>query len=144
MGDILKANVLTFAGMSEDAVMGLPPDARTMVMTGTNALMNAQAQGGPGPGPNGPAGGGPPPGMMNGMGPGMGHGQMPMEMGQMHGMGMGMNGGDLGMMMQEGMANSTPEMAGHIALPEGMPPGMPVMGMGINMNHPDFAAMQVR
>ena len=56
MADVLKANVLTFAGMGEEAVMGLPPEARTMVMTGTNAMMNAQAQGGGGP--PAPGGGG--------------------------------------------------------------------------------------
>lgn len=159
MGDVLKANVLNFAGMGEEQVLALPPEARMMVMTGTNALMNAQAQGGGpadggggGVGPNGPNG---MPGMMamNGM---AGMGQMnPMAMGgpdmgampqQMPmGMGMGVNvNGEMGMgmppggMMQDGGmgATGTPEMTGHMALPEGM------MGMGMGMN-PDFAsAMQ--
>lgn len=157
MADVLKANVLTFAGMGEEAVLGLPPDARTMVLTGTNALMNSQAAGGAPPGAGGPNGPQmPPPGMVGMNVNGMPMGQMPMEMGMpphpQMALGMGMNG-EMGMggmgggMMPEGMAmgpNGTPEIAGHMALPEGMPGGPPgMMGLGMNMT-PEFAAMQVR
>lgn len=129
-----KANVIAFAGLQEEQLLALPPEARTMVMAGTNAMMNVAAAtaggagGGAGGGvqpPTGPAstvgqaapvpGGMIPPGVgmnpMGGMNPMMGDmGQMgpggPMGMGPM---GMGMNG----------------EMGG-----VGMPPGMAGPGMG--------------
>lgn len=104
--------------------MGLPPDARTMVMTGANAMMNNAANGG---------------GMMA---PGM-----MMDMNMISAMGM-MNGGDMGManpMMQNIMGdgvqgqpggvpnNGTPDQVG--MMPDGFNPaagpgGMMNMGMG--------------
>jgi pre-mRNA 3'-end-processing factor FIP1 len=115
--------------MPEDQLSALPPELRTMVMTGATAMMN-----------NGAAN----PNMMGGMNPmldmsGMGG----MNMGPM---GMGMNG-DMSMqmqpsgpMMQEGPGQgpgtgTTPEQVVQIGMQDGYgPPGGPgpgMMGMGI-------------
>ncbi|KAJ7070664.1 Fip1-domain-containing protein [Mycena amicta] len=40
LANVLKTNVLNFSGLTEDQLTALPPDARTMVMTGTQAMMN--------------------------------------------------------------------------------------------------------
>lgn len=143
MATVLKTNVINFAGMPEDQLMALPPEVRTMVMTGATAMM---------------AGGGPNPGMMA---PGVGMNPMmhdmsgmgPMGMGPM---GMGMNG-DMGMqmppggpMMQDGPGpvpgpggsaigpgpSVTPEqgMQGQMNMQDGFGPGGPGPGMmGMNM-----------
>ena len=156
MASVLKTNVLNFAGMPEEQFLGLPPEARTMVMTGTNALMGAGAGGGA-VGPNGP-----PPGVGVGVGPGMippvgmnpmgpmnpmmaaemagmpGLGPMGVGMGQHpHPMGMGMNGdmnlaqGGPGPMMQDGQV--MPQ--GPNAL-SGGPSGTPEQ-VGAQMSLPD-------
>lgn len=120
-----------FAGMGEDQVNALPPELRTMVMTGATAMMN---------------GGGANPNMMGGMNP-------MMDMSGMGGMmGMGMNG-DMNMggpMMQEGqggpVTGGTPEQGGQMGMQEGFggAPGGGMMGMGmgneygIQVMRPDF------
>ncbi|KAI6031348.1 hypothetical protein BKA83DRAFT_4199064 [Pisolithus microcarpus] len=40
LASVLKTNVLNFAAMTEDQLTALPPELRTMVMTGANAMMN--------------------------------------------------------------------------------------------------------
>ena len=108
--------------MPEDQLTALPPEVRTMVMTGTTAMMNQTANGGM-------------------MGPGV-----MMDMSGMMGMGMGMGlGGDMGMggammQMQDGQAgvvtNGTSEqVAGNVAMMQdgfngGQAPNMMNMGMG--------------
>lgn len=128
LASVMKANVINFAGMQEEQLLALPPEVRTMVMTGTNAMMGVAA-GGPGPGPGpGPVVGVPvgpgmlPPNMnpmnpMNSMPPMNAMNPMMTDMGQMGGigpmtvgmgpMGMGM-GGDIGV----GMPGSTPGPGG--------------------------------
>lgn len=112
-----------FAGMGEDQVNALPPELRTMVMTGATAMMN-------GAGAN--------PSMMGGMNP-------MMDMSGMGGMiGMGMNG-DMNMggpMMQDGqggpVAGSAPEQGGQMGLQEGFggsAPGGGMMGIGIGSEY---------
>ena len=167
MATVLKANLLNFAGIPEEQLLALPPEARTMVMTGTHAMMMTQ-----GGGPNVPTGVGVGPGMMPPVNMPLG-GINPMiaaemgamgPMGQMMNgpMGMGMNGemgvgmqGPAGPMMQDGGPvqvlgqgpggpgpTGTPEQAGQMALPDGMPGAPGLMNMGMNMG-PDFATMQV-
>lgn len=126
LANVLKTNVLNFAAMPEDQLIALPPELRTMVMTGANAMMNTASQGMMGPSVG-----------MNPMMemPGMG----PMNMGPM---GMGMNG-DMGMQMQPGGPlmpdgpvsgqgpvgqNGTPEQGVQMGMQDGFGPGM--MGMG--------------
>ena len=121
MADVLKANVLGFAGMPEEQLLGLPAEARTMVMTGTNAMLNAAA------GPNGP---GVSVGVPGSMMPPVGMGINPMgtmnpmmaaEMAGMPGMGpLGMGGG-MGGPMVLGMNG---DMGG------GLPPGLMQDGSG--------------
>lgn len=133
MANVLKQSVLGFAGMPEEQFLALPPEARTMVMTGTQALMS-----GGGPGPNGPPGVGVGPGMMPGvgmnpMGPmnpmmaaemgGMG-GMPPMGVGMGGPMGMGMNG-DMGVPMQAPGQGPGPMMQ------DGGVPGGPVQVQGL-------------
>ena len=106
--------IQNFAGMGEDQVNALPPELRTMVMTGATAMMN---------------GGGANPNMMGGMNP-------MMDMSGMGGMmGMGMNG-DMNMggpIMQDGQGGpgtgSTPEQSGQMSLQEGFGGGAPGGGM---------------
>jgi len=43
LANVLKPNVINFAGMPEDQLIALPPEVRTMVMTGANAMMNNAA-----------------------------------------------------------------------------------------------------
>ncbi|KAJ7204427.1 hypothetical protein GGX14DRAFT_551716 [Mycena pura] len=124
LANVLKTNVLNFSGMPEDQLTALPPEVRTMVMTGTTAMMN---------------------GAGNAM---MGQGMM-MDMGGMMGpMGMGMNG-DMGMnapMMPMGMQDGvgagtpqgpgaggagTPEQAGGMMQEGGFVGGTGMMGMGM-------------
>jgi len=112
--------------MPEDQLIALPPEVRTMVMTGANAMMNNA-------GAN--------PGMM---GPGV-----MMDMGMMGPMGMGMNG-DMGMggQMMQGMmpdggqggqsvvgvvpTNATPEQVNGVGMmQEGFNPGSGMMNMGM-------------
>lgn len=112
--------------MPEDQLIALPPELRTMVVTGANAMMNTASQGMMGPSVG-----------MNPMMemPGMG----PMNMGPM---GMGMNG-DMGMQIQPGGPlmqdvpvpvqgpvgqNGTPEQGVQMGMQDGFGPGM--MGMG--------------
>ncbi|EGO05291.1 hypothetical protein SERLA73DRAFT_174374 [Serpula lacrymans var. lacrymans S7.3] len=135
LANVLKANVLNFAGMPEDQLTALPPELRTMVMTGANAMMS-----GAGPNPNmmGPAVGMNPMMDMSGMGP--------MNMGPM---GMGMNG-DLAMQMQAGGpmmqeapgpgpagpvgSSGTPEQGVQMGMQDGFGgggPGPGMMGMGM-------------
>lgn len=132
MADVLKANVLGFAGMAEDQLLSLPADARTMVMTGTNAMLNAGGPNGPGPGMSGnmmpPVGMNPMGGMnpmmppeMSGM-PGMG--QMGVGMGAP--MGMGMNG-DMGVQVPGGMPGA-PMMQDGV---QGGPVQMPMQGQNV-------------
>ncbi|KAF9566947.1 Fip1-domain-containing protein [Agrocybe pediades] len=125
MANVLKTNVINFAAMPEDQLVALPPELRTMVMTGANAMMNNATA--------------------NPMMPGM-----MMDMSNMVGMGMGMNG-DMGMgnpMMQGMMGadggqgqqagmgiNGTPEHVNGVGMmQEGFNPaaagGMMNMGMG--------------
>ncbi|KAI5115809.1 hypothetical protein M0805_001285 [Coniferiporia weirii] len=162
MAGILKASVLGFAGMPEEQLLALPPDARTMVMTGTNAMISAG--GGPNGGPGVGVGVGPgmmtpvnmnPMGAMNpmmaaemsgmgGMGPmGVGMGG-PMGMGMNGNMGVGMPGPGPGPMMQDGppggpvqVIGQGPNAAGPSGTPEqggqmALPDGLPV-GMGPGM-----------
>ncbi|KAH8110680.1 hypothetical protein DFH11DRAFT_760107 [Phellopilus nigrolimitatus] len=128
MAGVLKANVMGFAGMPEEQLLALPPEARTMVMTGTNAMMAATGGGVPGPGPGVGVGPGmmPPVGMnpMGAMNPmmaaemgGMG-GMGPMGVGMGGPMGMGMNG-DMGV----GMSGPGP---GPNAMMQDGPPNGPV------------------
>lgn len=126
LANVLKTNVLNFAAMPEDQLISLPPELRTMVVTGANAMMNTASQGMMGPSVG-----------MNPMMemPGMG----PMNMGPM---GMGMNG-DMGMQMQPGGPlipdgpvpgqgpvgqSGTPEQGVQMGMQDGFGPGM--MGMG--------------
>ncbi|KZP28918.1 Fip1-domain-containing protein [Athelia psychrophila] len=122
LGNILKVNVMNFAGMPEDQMSALPPELRTMVMTGATAMMN---------------GGGPNPNMMAGMNPMMDmSGMGGMNMGQM---GMGMNG-DMQMQMQQGGPmmpegqGQGPSEQGQMAMPDGYAQGPNGQGMmGMNM-----------
>ncbi|KAJ8582086.1 Fip1-domain-containing protein [Rhizopogon salebrosus TDB-379] len=135
LANVLKTNVLNFAAMPEDQLIALPPELRTMVVTGANAMMNTTGQGMMGPSVG-----------MNPMMemPGMG----PMNMVPM---GMGMNG-DMGMQMQQGGPlmqdgpvpgqvpvgqNGTPEQGVQMGMQDGFGPGM--MGMG-----GDFGMQQER
>ncbi|EIW87151.1 hypothetical protein CONPUDRAFT_161755 [Coniophora puteana RWD-64-598 SS2] len=126
LADVLKTNVLNFAGMPEDQLTALPPELRTMVMTGANAMMNNASAN-------------------NMMGPGVGMNPM-MDMSGMGGMnmgpmGMGMNG-DMGMqgpMMPDGsggpQGTGTPEQGGQMGMQDGYGgggPGPGMMGMGMN------------
>ena len=169
---VLKANVLGFVGMPEEQLPGLPAEALTMVMTGTNAMLNAGGPNGPGVGVPGnmmpPVGMNPMGGMnpmmaaeMGGM-PGMG----PMGVGMGAPMGMAMNG-DMGVpgiggvpgapMMQEGVPGGPMQMnlqgqgvpgvngtpeQGAQMLPDGMPGPQGPGILGMNMGG-DFGGMQV-
>ncbi|KAJ8515418.1 hypothetical protein ONZ45_g7140 [Pleurotus djamor] len=106
LGNILKQNVVNFAGMPEDQLTALPPEVRQMVMTGATTLMNN---------------GGPNANMMGGMNP-------MMDMAMMNPMAMGMNG-DMGMQMQGGgpMMDGT-QMSGMMA--EGGGPGQAAQNAG--------------
>jgi pre-mRNA 3'-end-processing factor FIP1 len=113
--------------MPEDQLTALPPELRTMVMTGATAMMNSAAAN---------------PAMMGGMNPmidmsGMGG----MNMGPM---GMGMNG-DMSMQMQQGGpmmqegpgqgpgSGATPEQGVQMGMQDGYGPGPGpgMVGMGI-------------
>ncbi|KAH7915681.1 hypothetical protein BJ138DRAFT_1122388 [Hygrophoropsis aurantiaca] len=132
LANVLKTNVINFAGMPEDQLTALPPELRTMVMTGANAMM---ANGGPNP---------------NMMGAGVGMNPM-MDMSGMAGMNMGPMGmpmnGDMGMQMQPGGAimqdgsgavpvgtNGTPEQGVQMGMQDGYGvggPGPAMIGMGM-------------
>ncbi|KAG5340501.1 hypothetical protein C0989_001408 [Termitomyces sp. Mn162] len=98
LANVLKTNVINFAGMQEEQITALPPEVRQMVMTGANAMMNGAAN-------TGMMG----PGVMMDMSGMMG----PMGMG----MDMGMGGGMMQMQpdgtgqMQQGVTNGTPEQS---------------------------------
>jgi pre-mRNA 3'-end-processing factor FIP1 len=132
LANVLKTNVLNFAAMPEDHLTALPPELRTMVMTGANAMMNGSSNTTM-MGPN------------VGMNPlmdmsGMGAMNMPM--------GLGMNG-DLGMQMQAGgpmmqevpgpgpmgpvVTNGTPEQGVQMGMQDGFGggPGPGMMGLGM-------------
>ncbi|KIJ66421.1 hypothetical protein HYDPIDRAFT_180849 [Hydnomerulius pinastri MD-312] len=131
LANVLKTNVLNFAAMPEDQLSALPPELRTMVMTGANAMMNGNSN-------------------PNMMGPNVGmNPMMDMSMGPMNmPMGLGMNG-DMGMqmqaggpMMQEGpvpgpvgpvVTNGTPEQGVQMGMQDGFGggPGPGMMGMGM-------------
>jgi pre-mRNA 3'-end-processing factor FIP1 len=118
-----------FAGIPEDQLSALPPELRTMVMTGATAMMNNNAANAT---------------MMGGMNPMMDmSGMGGMNMGPM---GMGMNG-DMGMQMQQGGpmmpdgqgqgpgTGGTPDQGVQMGMqdgygPGGQGPGMMGMGMG--------------
>ncbi|KAH7930463.1 hypothetical protein BV22DRAFT_1124963 [Leucogyrophana mollusca] len=153
LANVLKTNVLNFAGMPEDQLTALPPELRTMVMTGANAMM---ATGGPNPNMMGAGVGMNPMMDMSGMGP--------MNMGPM---GMQMNG-DMSMQMQpggpmmqdgpgpvQGGTNGTPEQGVQMGMQDGYGvggpgPGMMGMGMGNDfgmqeqgpMGQPMYAGME--
>ncbi|KAF8433508.1 hypothetical protein L210DRAFT_3486116 [Boletus edulis BED1] len=136
LANVLKTNILNFAAMPEDQLTALPPDLRTMVMTGANAMMNSS----PSATMMGPSVG------MNPMMDMSGMGAMNMSMG------MGMNG-DLGLqmqgggpMMQEGpgpgpvgpvVANGTSEPGVQMGMQDGFGggPGPGMMGMGMNADY---------
>ncbi|KAF7303069.1 hypothetical protein MKEN_01270400 [Mycena kentingensis (nom. inval.)] len=103
LANVLKTNVLNFSGLTEDQLTALPPDARTMVMTGTQAMMNNAM--------NGVVPGGP--GMM---------GMMDMGMGMMGGPGMGVQDGSGG----AGGAQAEQDGSGFGG------PGAGMMGMGMD------------
>lgn len=125
-----------FAAMPEDQLTALPPDLRTMVMTGANAMMNNNSS-------------------ANMMGPNVGMNPM-MDMSGMGAMnmslGMGMNG-DMslqmqggGPMMQDGpgpspvgpvVANGTSEQSVQMGMQDGYGggPGPGMMGMGMNAEY---------
>lgn len=124
LADVLKTNVLNFAGMPEDQLTALPPELRTMVMTGANAMMNNASAN-------------------NMMGPGVGMNPM-MDISGMGGMnmgpmGMGMNG-DMAMqgpMMPDGgpQGTGTPEQGVQMGMQDGYGgggQGPAMMGMGMN------------
>ncbi|TFK42038.1 hypothetical protein BDQ12DRAFT_677552 [Crucibulum laeve] len=125
LANVLKTNVVNFAGMPEDQLNNLPPEARQMVMTGTMAMMNGAT-------PN--------PAMMPGvmmdmsiMGP-MG---MPMGMNGDMGMGGPMMGMQDGGQQQQGVVqgNGTPEQGNVGMMQQEFNPavgggGMMNMGMG--------------
>ncbi|KAH0837922.1 hypothetical protein J3R83DRAFT_6154 [Lanmaoa asiatica] len=140
LANVLKTNVLNFAAMPEDQLTALPPDLRTMVMTGANAMMNSSSS-------------------ANMMGPNVGMNPMldMSGMGAMNmSMGMGMNG-DLGLQMQGGgpmmqdgpgpgpvgpvVTNGTPEQSVQMSMQDGFGggPGPGMMGMGMN---PDYGMQQ--
>ena len=125
-----------FAAMGEDQLTALPPDLRTMVMTGANAMMNGTSSAtmmGPNVG-------------MNPMMDMSGMGAMNMSMG------MGMNG-DLGLQMQGGgpmmqdvpgpgpvgpvVANGTSEQGVQMGMQDGYGggPGPGMMAMGMNADY---------
>ncbi|KAG6879377.1 hypothetical protein C0992_003197 [Termitomyces sp. T32_za158] len=135
LANVLKTNVINFAGMQEEQITALPPDVRQMVMTGANAMMNGAAN-------TGMMG----PGVMMDMTGMMG----PMGMG----MDMGMGGGMMQMQadgtgqMQQGVTNGTPEQAaqGNVAVGMIQDAGFngqqqgDMMGMGMGNEY----AMQAR
>ncbi|KAI6154009.1 hypothetical protein BKA82DRAFT_4096438 [Pisolithus tinctorius] len=128
LASVLKTNVLNFAAMTEDQLTALPPELRTMVMTGANAMMNQSSS-------------------ANLMGPNVGINPM-MDMSGMGAMnipmGMGING-DLAMQMQAGgpmmqdgpgpvVTNGTPEQGVQMGMQDGFGGGAPgpgMMGMGM-------------
>ncbi|KAI0348221.1 hypothetical protein BDW22DRAFT_1424418 [Trametopsis cervina] len=116
LANVLRSNVLSFAGMPEDQVAALPPEVRTMIM----ALVASGGGNQGGMMPSGMNMNGP---MMMPMGPMMGpmmHDMGAAEMAMVgQGMGMGMGGG----MGGQGMGNQP--MPG---------PGMGGPGMGPTMN----------
>jgi len=137
LANVLKTNVLNFAAMPEDQLSALPPDLRTMVMTGANAMMNSNSG-------------------ANMMGPNVGMNPM-MDMSGIGAMnmslGLGMNG-DLGLqlqgggpMMQDGpgpgpvgpvVANGTSEQGVQLSMQDGFgggPGGPGMMGMGMNADY---------
>ncbi|KAI9570152.1 hypothetical protein HD554DRAFT_2037513 [Boletus coccyginus] len=136
LANVLKTNVLNFAAMPEDQLTALPPELRTMVMTGANAMMNSSS------GANllGPTVG------MNPMMDMSGIGAMNMSMGMsMNGdLGLQMQGG--GPMMQDGpgpgpvgpvVANGTSEQGVQMGMQDGFGggPGPGMMGMGMNADY---------
>ncbi|EIM92390.1 uncharacterized protein STEHIDRAFT_117410 [Stereum hirsutum FP-91666 SS1] len=137
VANVLKANVLNFAGLPEDQLSQLPPEMRTMVMAGSTAMMNNGGGGqmmGPGMNVNGMMGPGDMnmQGMMNPIMGGMGMGG---DMG-MDGPGQGGNGGgDQGMGQGMGVGDGFGPQGG----PGGMMGGM---GMGGEFGMQDPNAMQ--
>ncbi|KAH7886224.1 hypothetical protein F5I97DRAFT_1878579 [Phlebopus sp. FC_14] len=144
LANVLKTNVLNFAAMPEDQLTALPPELRTMVMTGANAMMNNSANAN----------------MMGanvGMNPmmdmsGMGAMNMPMGLGMNGDLSMQMQAG--GPMMQDGpgpgpvgpVANGTPEQGVQMGMQDGFGgggpgPGMMGMGMGGDYGMQEQASM---
>ncbi|KAF9245672.1 hypothetical protein BU15DRAFT_85390 [Melanogaster broomeanus] len=135
LANVLKTNVLpamqNFAAMPEDHLTALPPELRTMVMTGANAMMNGSSNT-----------------TMMGANVGMNPLMDMSGMGAMNmSMGLGMNG-DLGMQMQGGgpmmqevpgpgpigpVTNGTPEQGVQMGMQDGFGggPGPGMMGMGM-------------
>lgn len=128
LASVLKTNVLNFAAMTEDQLTALPPELRTMVMTGANAMMNQSSNAnmmGANVGMN-------PMMDMSGMGPI----NIPMGIGMNGDLAMQMQAG--GPMMQEGpgpvVTNGTPEQGVQMGMQDGFGGGAPgpgMMGMGM-------------
>ncbi|KAI0307620.1 hypothetical protein B0F90DRAFT_35449 [Multifurca ochricompacta] len=120
---VLKTNVVNFSGMPEDQLTQLPPEIRTMVMTGAAAMM---------------ANGGAPmmqPGINPMMGPEMGTMNMGPQM-MMAGMGgeMGMDAVGVGVgAPQQGQGGPMPDQLG--AAVEGFGPQS---GIGVGMGLPEY------
>jgi len=130
LADVLKTNVVNFSGMPEDQLTQLPPEIRTMVMTGTTAMM---------------ANGGAPmmqPGMNPMMGPEMGNMNMGPQMidPMMAGMGgeMGMDGVGVGV----GVGVGAPQQGQGGPMPDQLGGGVegfgPQGGMGVGMGIPEY------
>uniref|UniRef100_A0A8H7YAJ0 Pre-mRNA polyadenylation factor Fip1 domain-containing protein n=1 Tax=Psilocybe cubensis TaxID=181762 RepID=A0A8H7YAJ0_PSICU len=123
LANVLKTNVIGFSAMPEDQLIALPPDIRTMVMTGANAMMNNA---------------------------GANANMMPMmDMSMMGPMGMGMNG-EMGMgnpMMQGMMSDGgqAQQGVGVGVLPTNAPSeqvnGVNMMQDGFNPNAPGMMNM---
>ncbi|KAI6048026.1 Fip1 motif-domain-containing protein [Pisolithus marmoratus] len=131
LASVLKTNVLNFAAMTEDHLTTLPPELRTMVMTGANAMMNQSSSAnmmGPnvGPGPvvtNGTPEQGVQMGMQDGFGGGApGPGMMGMGMGGDYGM---QEQGPMGQGMYPAMEGSNTPVPAPVQTPT---PGGPAAG----------------
>ncbi|OCH95726.1 hypothetical protein OBBRIDRAFT_787932 [Obba rivulosa] len=127
LANVLKANVLTFAGMPEEQLTALPPEIRTMVMAGATAMMANGGANGAGmipPGMNGNA-------MMSQM-MNMGGMMNPMmqDMGPGVGMGMGMNGEMMSGMQMGGAGQGMPMGPGAQGMGGAPGPGMMQEGAG--------------
>ncbi|CAG8626135.1 1982_t:CDS:2, partial [Acaulospora colombiana] len=99
MAPILKANVLTFSGLSEEQIQSMPTDLRGMAMVGSHLASTSMGGGGPNMMPNGVPGMNQDMMMNMGMMGGMQGGMVPVGTGDMNQggqqmMGQGMNEGE--------------------------------------------------
>ncbi|KAF8963947.1 hypothetical protein BDZ97DRAFT_1904746 [Flammula alnicola] len=125
IANVLKTNVINFAAMPEDQLIALPPEVRTMVMTGANAMMN---NAGPNPAMMGPGVMMDMSGMMGPMGIDMSMGN-PMMQGMMTDGGQGQQAGVGGV-----PGTGTPEQVNGVGMmQEGFNPGAggPMMNMAM-------------